>query len=312
MKLHEFFEIENAGQPDFSAYKKNLEIMLAKPSTILYRGHDHSFNQFGRLMYIENTGRTQERKSVGQSSNILLHHISSWPGVPKRNMSAFATHNKKHSGIFGVPSICVPKDSTQSFAWLEFDLNDAPDGQYLQRIIVSVDSVFVDLKRIREEKRYDMPISKRLINRMQDDNVEIFLDYSLNTPLPSSRLTDMVRFIDNLIIDEQKFRKLANGTAENITENEQDFLNNLESLKWALDISGFLTLADALNDLTAKEAKCVVSRNIKDIPNKIHGNDEEYADEIWFEGPYLLLKTYKSADNSILESALKYADQPKK
>lgn len=158
MKLNEIKHIyrtplcESQNLADFT---QNIQTMLQRKN-FLFRGiSKHDGMQPANIPNVDayyTQPRETERTAKGNALAGAI--VSRMPGIPNRGMSNFVTGKETHAGKFGTVMVCVPADSTNSFAYTSTDFNYLDNVEELQPLNMRLAYLFQDTGAWMDDTNY--------------------------------------------------------------------------------------------------------------------------------------------------------------
>lgn len=144
--------LESQNLADFT---QNIQTMLQKKN-FLYRGiSKHDGMQPANIPNVDayyTQPRETERTAKGNALAGAI--VSKIPGIPNRGMSNFVTGKESHAGKFGTVMVCIPVDSTNSFAYTSTDFNYLDNVEELQPLNMRLAYLFQDVGTFMENTDY--------------------------------------------------------------------------------------------------------------------------------------------------------------
>jgi len=251
-----------------------------KLGTVYLRDFDENINPY--VSVYEFGERQQDRESV-TGDNLLLNVMAKWDGFPNRKRSYFVTQSTEHVDKFGDDyGLVIPADSIRTFAYMPYDVNEpayGSKGNRTQRMINDISNRFrLLIQAVREcvldRQHQDDELRAFIVKTAKDVNAESAIyDKVFNRP-NGKTFDEAVRFVDTLI---KAKRDWSHQDVYHISTHYSAFHQ-------ALQEQGLNSVQEMLDEITPASMDAS-TYSLKSIPE-----DNDDNSEIWFDGPYLLIK----------------------
>lgn len=298
---------------------------LKELKTPMYRG-DSSDTDF---VYREGV---KEKRTSQTGTNSLMNLLDSTllkDGAPRRSFSTFGTMSVSHANIFGSRFLMFPANSVRKFVSSTMDINLS--GSPIHDAFSAFTELASTFKSALGRQNAAAPIEK-VESILKSKG---FSELSKEDQNATKTILEALKFFDEVIknivrldletIDKKRFLELVNYCKHiepTLVRNSELLLkftrriNELETGELSANNYRNATLIDQLYELTSFPNE--VSNFVSDIPKiqKVfsgeHGlkkhNDlsslSKTDQEVWFEGPYMLIKLYPFVDYTVLRTQL--------
>jgi hypothetical protein len=241
-----------------------------------------------RYAWSHNAARKTARESATQNNFFLTWASTApqWKNVPKRTYSTFCTLSYEGAGGFGNVSLVVPFDTVDRFAAMpdDFNLMNVANGHYDLMSLAEIFATTVRSARFALDRTRDVELLK--VVSQPGSAVD------LEGRVSPKAVKDVDRLFSELIALDKKSDVLAKSdrltSLHSNVQELRDVLGDQSLISWLQDnVSPDSLMVQVFSSLTALAAA--------GLPEK---------SEVWFEGPYISLRTPDLAADDLYKVGL--------